>query len=201
MKLRIPFSGSRRARSPAPSQGFTLPEILIALTIFLFVLAGIISAHLYGLKMFQITNTKLIVTQWSRDTIENLTDQIHAGNSVQVVNIAPDGSLETLLDGEMRQGNGLLIYPTANTNNYVIYFVNLADQTFRRTEHPGSTVQLADSVTNTLAFSAQDFSGTVLTNNGNSVIHITLEFYHPATYLVSADYYKLETSVKQRIVQ
>jgi hypothetical protein len=82
-----------------------------------------------------------------------------------------------------------------------MYFVNLADQTFQRTDHPGNTVKLADSVTNTLPFSAQDFSGTVLTNNNNNqVIHLTLEFYQPARFMQDADYYKLETSVKQRIV-
>jgi hypothetical protein len=64
------------------------------------------------------------------------------------------------------------------------------------------TVILADSVTNTLAFSAQDLSGTVLTNiNNNSAIHVMLEFYQPARFMQDADYYKLETSIKQRVVQ
>jgi prepilin-type N-terminal cleavage/methylation domain-containing protein len=203
MKLQIPFPGSSRVRSQTRNQGFTLPEILIALTIFLFVLAGITFANLFGLRMFQVNETKLTVTRWSRDTIEKLTDQIHACNSVQVVNIAPDGSLETLLDGETRQGNGLLIYPTADTNNYTLYFVNLADQSFRRTDQPGTTVILAGSVTNTLAFSAQNFSGTVLTNNNNNnqVIHLMLEFYQPERFMQDPDYYKLETSVKKRVVQ
>ena len=47
----------------------------------------------------------------------------------------------------------------------------------------------------------KDFLGNVLTNNSNSqVIHVALEFYQPAFFLQSADYYKLETSVKQRVV-
>jgi prepilin-type N-terminal cleavage/methylation domain-containing protein len=200
MKLQIPFPVSSRAHSQILKQGFTLPEILIALTIFLLLIGGVMAAHLFGLKMFQMTNDKLIVTQWSRQTIDNLTDQIHGCYSVQVVNVATNGSVATLLDGETRQGNGLLIYPTADTNNWVVYFVNLADQTLRRTDQAGNAVRLADSITNTLAFSAQDFSGDVLTNNDNSVIHLTFEFYHPETYLVSADYYKLETSVKQRVM-
>ena len=199
MNLPIPFSGPGRSRSPR--LGFTLPEILIALTVFLLVIAAVLLAHLYGLQMFRLTNTKLIVTQWSRETAENLTDQIHACSSAQVVNITTNGSLGALLDGEAQQGNGLLIYPTADTNSYTLYFVNLADQTFRRTDQPGGTVKLADSVTNTLAFSAQDFSGNVLTNSqNNQVIHLTLEFYHPPTFMEHADYFKLETSMKQRIV-
>ncbi len=202
MNLPASFSASSCARPSGRDRGFTLPEILIALTIFMVVIAAVLFAHLYGLRMFQLTNTKLIVTQWSRDTIQHLTDQIHTCNSAQVVNIAPDGSLTALLDGETQQGNGLLINPTADTNSYTLYFVNPADQTFRRTDQPGSTVKLADSVTNTLPFSAQDYSGNVLTNVlNNQVIHLTLEFYHPGSYLKDADYYKLEIAMKQRIVQ
>jgi hypothetical protein len=113
-----------------------------------------------------------------------------------------NGVFVAFLDGETEQGNGLLINTTTNTNNFVIYFVNTTDQTFRRTtEVLGSTVILANSVTNTLPFSAQDFSGNVLTNTSNTqVIHLALEFYQPAFFLQSADYYKLETSIKQRIV-
>ena len=184
-----------------PDKGFTLPEILIAMTVFLFVVGGIISANLFGLRMFQITETKLNVTKWSRETIGKITGEVHACNDLQVGNVT-NGVFEGLLDGETQQGNALQIYPTANTNNYIIYFVNLADQTFRRTDQSSNAMILADSITNTLAFSAQDLSGNMLTNSqNNQVIHLTLEFYQPARFMQGADYYKLETSVKQRVVQ
>jgi len=199
MKLPVPFPGSSRHRSPRLNEGFTLPEILIAMTVFLLVVGAILSANLFGLRIFQMTNTKLQVTQWSRQTIEILMNQIHGCNSVYVGNMT-NGGFTGFLPGETQQGNSLLIYQTADTNKYIIYFVNLADQTFRRTDQMG-TVILADSVTNTLAFSAQDLSGTVLTNiNNNSAIHVLLEFYQPARFMQNADYYKLETSVKQRVV-
>jgi prepilin-type N-terminal cleavage/methylation domain-containing protein len=200
MTLQIPFPVSNRARSQTLNQGFTLPEILIALTIFLFIIAGITYAHVFGLRLFQMTNTKLRVTQWARLTIENLTDQIHGGYNVQVGNKSP-GGFTGFLPGETNQGTSLLIQPTADTNNYIVYFVNLADQTFQRTDQSGNTVILADSVTNTVVFFAEDFLGSVLTNTqNNQVIHLTLEFYHPPTYMESADYFKLETSIKQRVV-
>lgn len=202
MKLPVPFSGSSRHRSQRLNEGFTLPEILIAMTVFLLVVGAILSANLFGLRMFQMTNTKLKVTQWSRLTIEKLTDQIHGCNSLSILNVDTNGNFTGLLDGETQQGNALQIYPTANTNNYIIYFVNLADQTFRRTTNQTDTgVILADSVTNTLPFSAQNLSGTVLTNNNNQVIHLILEFHQPAHFMQDADYYKLETSIKQRVVQ
>jgi hypothetical protein len=110
-----------------------------------------------------------------------------------------------LLDGETQQGNSLFIYPTTNTANYIVYFVNSSDETFRQTVAAPSgtnTVILADSVTNTIAFTAQDFSGNVLTNSQNNrVIHLTLEFYQPARFMVGADYYKIETSMTRRTLQ
>ncbi|MGA9450312.1 MAG: prepilin-type N-terminal cleavage/methylation domain-containing protein [Verrucomicrobiia bacterium] len=186
-----------------PDKGFTLPEILIATMVFLLMVAGIIAANLFGLQMFQITTTKLNVTTWSRETVEAITTEVQGCNSVWVGNITTNGVFQTLLDGETQQGTGLLIYPTTNTTNYIIYFLNPSDQTFRRTtSQPGTAEVLADSVTNTLVFAAQDFSGNVLTNNENNrVIHLTLEFYQPALFTVGADYYKLETSVTRRALQ
>ena len=186
-----------------PDAGFTLPEILIAMSVFLLMLIGIISANLFGLRMFQITNTKLNVITWSRETSEKIAAEVHACNSVWVGNVNTNGVFAMLLDGETQQGTGLLIYPTTNTTNYIIYFVNPSDQTFRRTTgQPGTAEILADSVTNTMAFAAQDFSGNVLTNNENNrVIHLTLEFYQPARFLLGADYYKMETSMTRRAVQ
>ena len=182
-------------------KGLTLPEILIAMTIFLLMIVGIIFANLFGLKMFQMNETKLTVTQWSRETIGNITAEVHSCNSVLVGNVT-NGDFEGLLNGETQQGTGLLIYPTTNPTNYIIYFVNPSDQTFRRTDQTGNAVILADSVTNTIIFTAQDLSGNVLTNNqNNQVIHLILEFYQPERFMQGADYYKLETSVKQRVVQ
>ena len=145
-----------------PDKGFTLPEILIATTVFLLMVGGIIAANLFGLRMFQITQTKLNVTTWSRETIEQITAEIHACNTVWVGNITTNGVFEGLLDGETQQGTGLLIYPTTNTTNYIIYFVNPSDETFRQTVAAPSgtnTVILADSVTNTMAFSRAGLFG------------------------------------------
>jgi prepilin-type N-terminal cleavage/methylation domain-containing protein len=188
-----------------PVKGFTLPEILMAMAVFVLMLIGIVYANVFGLKMFQVTKTKLNATTWSHLTSDQIAIEIHACNSVWVGNLLTNGDFDTLLDGETQRGNGILIYPTANTNNFSIYFVNLSDETFRRTvATPGgtNTVILADSVTNTTAFSAQDFSGNVLTNNQNNrVIHLTLEFYQPARFMRGADYYKLETSMTRRALE
>jgi len=202
MKLQVSFSDLPRGCRPRLDKGFTLPEILIATAVFLLMLAGIIAANLFGLRMFQVTETKLNITTWSRETVEQITTEVHSCNSVSVGNIT-NGVFEGLLNGETQQGTALLVYPTTNTTNYIVYFVNSSDQTFRRTtDQPGSAEILADSVTNTIAFTAQDFSGNVLTNNQNNrVIHLTLEFHQPARFLQDADNYKLETSMTRRALE
>jgi hypothetical protein len=202
MNVQSSISGSGHNRRPKPGAGFTLPEILIATTVFLFIVAGIIAANLLGLRMFQIAQTKLNVTTWSRETVDKIATEVHACDTVWVGKIT-NGVFEGLLDGERQQGAALLIYPATNTTNYILYFVNPSDQTFRRTTaQPNTAVILADSVTNTIVFTAQDFSGNVLTNHQNNrVIHLALEFYQPERFQQGADYYKLETSVTRRALQ
>jgi hypothetical protein len=180
-----------------------LPETLVAATVFLFLIGGIILANLFGLKMFQMIQTKLNVATWSRQTTDKLMAEVRACNAVWVGNLTSNSVFEAPLDGEMQQGTALLIYPTTNTTNYILYFVNPPDQTFRRTTDQAGTAEiLAASVTNTIAFAAQDLSGKVLTNNQNNrVIHLTLEFYQPERFKLGADYYKLETSVTRRALQ
>lgn len=184
-----------------PAGGFTLPEILISVTVFIILIGGVLSAHLFGLSMFRITETKLNATDDARKMIGRMANEIRTCKTTWVGNVR-NGVFEALLDGETQQGSGLLLYPTTNTANYIIYFVNPSDETFRRTTGPGSTTILAESITNTVVFSAQDHLGNVLTNNRNNrVIHLNLEFYQPKRHLQVADYYKLETSVTRRALE
>jgi prepilin-type N-terminal cleavage/methylation domain-containing protein len=200
MKLPKTFFAAtcRRARA----RGFTLPEILIAMTILILVVTGILAAHVFGLKMLQTNQTKLTATEWSRNNFGKLTGEIHSCYQVQVGTIT-NGAFAGLLDGEAQQGNSLIIYPTSDTNHFIVYFLNHPDQTLRRTtELPGTAMVLAENVTNNIAFSAHDLSGNFLTNNlNNRVIHVMLEFFQPALFLQSAQYYKLETSVARRALQ
>jgi len=181
-------------------RAFTLTEMMVAVTILLLVVGGILSAHMWGLRISLFDQRKLVATDWARRTFGQITEQVQECNSVQVGSIT-NGVFQGLLDGEPQQGSALLIYPTANTNTFIMYFVNGADQTLRCTDTNGTTVILADSVTNGL-FTAQDFSGNVLSSSlNNRVINISLGFYQPESYQVDADSYQLNTSVTRRALQ
>jgi prepilin-type N-terminal cleavage/methylation domain-containing protein len=205
MKFSIPSSGSSRRGSPTRTGGFTLPEVLVAMTIFVLLVAGIVSANLFGLKMFQANSTKLNATEWARRTFGEITDQIHSCAAVSVGNLTTNSVFVGLVDGETQQGTAIEIQPGTNTASLIYYFVDLSDGTFRRTvvaSNVTSTIILADSVTNAMIFSAQDLSGNVLTNSQNNrVIHLTLDFYQPGQYMQSPYSYQMETSVTRRALQ
>jgi hypothetical protein len=189
-------------RRTGRSGGFTLAELLVAITVFVFVVGGVVFANLYGLSMFRITETTLSATDDTRQLIGRLANEVRSCRSTWVGRVN-NGVFEAALDGEVQQGGALLIQPTTNSANYILYFVNAADQTFRRTtSSPGSAVIVAESLTNTIVFRAQDHLGHVLTNNQNNrVIHLDLEFYQPRRHLQLADHYQLETAVTRRALE
>jgi prepilin-type N-terminal cleavage/methylation domain-containing protein len=201
--MKFPSLNFRPGRSDSKvNRGFTIPEMLVAITVFTLLVGGIIFAHLYGLSMFRITETKLTTTEDARKMLGRMTDEIRTCKTTWVGKIV-SGSFVGVLDGQPQQGTSLLIYPTTNTTPYVLYFVNPTDLTFRRmTDKTNTAVILADSVTNTVVFRAQDHLGNLLTNNQNNrVIHVALEFFQPKRFRQVADYYKLETSVTRRALE
>ncbi len=202
MKLQVPFPGSRRNASTTPDGGFTLTEVLIASTVFLLLVSGVVFANLFGLSMFRITETRLNASSGARKTIARMANEIRTCKTTWVGNVT-NGVFAARLDGETQQGSGLLIYPTTNAANYIVYFVNPSDQTFRRTTStPGNAIVVAGTITNTVVFRAQDYLGRVLTNNQNNrVIHLDLEFHQPKRHLQIAGHYKLETSVTRRALE
>ncbi|SPE57120.1 conserved hypothetical protein [Verrucomicrobia bacterium] len=197
------FSSSppdRRAHAASAVAAFTLAEMLIATAVLSLLVVGLVAANIFGLTMFQLSENKLTVNDSARFAVQKLSDEIRTCSSALVGNVT-NGIFAAQTDGEPQQGTGLLIYPTTNTTNFIIYFINPDDQSFRRSSSAtGVTTLLAQNVTNTVAFTAQDCFGNVLTNSQNNrVFHADLEFYVPAGTGPTADHYKLETSVTRRL--
>jgi len=198
MKLLLPFS-----RSPAPqatlAAAFTLTELMIAMGVFALLVIGVVGSGVFGLSMYQITETKLTESAGARIAVSKMTDEIRTCTTTCVGSFT-NGTFAGVASGEVQSGSALLLYPTTNSSNFIVYFFNPTDQTFRRTTSvPGTTTILADSVTNTVIFSAQDFYGNVLTNSQNNrVIHACLEFFQPQGIVPGSGSYKLETSATRR---
>jgi len=178
---------------------FSLPEVLIASTLFVLLLGGVVGANLFGMRMFQLSETKLRASDGARKALGLMTDEIRKSTATWVGDVT-NGSFVAALDGQPQTGSALLIQPSTNATSFVVYFLNPGDQSFRRSvTATAATTILAQTVTNTAIFTGQDFLGNTLTNNQNNrVIHATLEFYQQQPWLPVADYAKLETSVTRR---
>jgi len=194
-----PAATSLQSRRGGQSPGFTLPELMIALTIFTFLVVGIVSANIFGLRLFQVAQNRLGFSDSTRAAVGRMIDDIRTCNNTLVGNFT-NGVFTGVINGEPQSGSALMVYPTSNTTSYVLYFANAGDQSFRRTSTAGGTTMImAQSVTNTVLFTAEDCIGNVLTNSQNNrVIHLSLEFYQPQGTCATADSYKLETSVTRR---
>lgn len=199
MKPSIP---RRSAHGPGRSgeSAFTLPELMVTVAILIILVGGMVSTHLFGLKMFQLEQIKLNASDEARRIVGVLMDEIHSCDSFQIGTFT-NGTFTSLPLNAPQIGPALIVYPTTNMANYIVYFVNTNDQKFRRaTSVKGSLRVLAQSVTNsTDLFRAQDYAGNLLTNlQVNTVLHVKLEFYQTNRFGVMPDYYKLETSATQR---
>lgn len=192
-----PFAPARRAARA--SAGFTLPEALIATTVFTLLVLGVVGANIFGLKLNQMGQTKLIATDSAREVVSKMTDELRNCESAVVGNVS-NGLFVAHVAGEVQSGNGLMIYATTNTNSYVLYFLNSTNQTFIRytTDTQISSV-VAQNVTNSVIFQAQDYLGNVLTNEqDNHVINCVLQFYSTNPQNPVADSYQLQTAVAPR---
>jgi hypothetical protein len=183
-----------------PVQGFTLPEAIIAFTLFVLLVGGIVGANLFGMRLFQLTDTKLQASSGARRALGQVADEIRESANIQIGNIS-NGTFVALLDTEPQKGGALLLRTTTNTAPFICYFLNSIDGTFRRSFNGAtSPLILASGITNTEVFQAIDLAGNTLTNaQANHVVRVTLEFYQQQRWLPVPDYFKLETAVTRRI--
>jgi Tfp pilus assembly protein PilW len=184
--------------------GFTLPEMMVATGIGMIALAGALTGHLVGMRMFQFTSTKLGGNDDARQAIARLEQDVRAAKLIKVGNgdassFTPCGAVE------LQTGNAIQCYPTISTNTYVRYFRGTDDRLRRLVSGGNSTVVLANFITNSIVFTAEDFKGTIATNTDNNrVIGLTLQFYQIQYPVIKVgpkqmyDFYQVRTRLTRR---
>jgi prepilin-type N-terminal cleavage/methylation domain-containing protein len=199
------FVVSTGARGVRNERGFTLAELLTATAIFSLVIVGMVYSHLFGMKMYNLTATKLTASQNARATLNRITDEVRCAKVVAV------GSGNTnsfsVPTSTAERGNALQISPTTDTNVYVRYFLDTTEQSLKRKASGNPKVEvIARFITNQIPFQVEDFTGQVLTNSQNNrVIRMTLEFnqYEFAKRSGTGgfyDYYRLQTKISRRAI-
>jgi len=203
---------SRRCKSAAgrpavrpDSLAYTLTEVMVTMAVIMMVLAAVISCHLLGLRLFELTKAKLGASDEARRAIGLMISEIRSAKFVRV----GDGNLGGFKEAGVNTphtGNAIQVYPSTNTNFWVRYFLDSADQKLKRATNGAATAAIiASAISNQVVFSAEDFSGKPLLNNSQDyVIGLNLQFYqlqYPAVAIGPGkfyDYYQLQTRVTPR---
>ncbi len=190
------------------SRGFTLPEILLSTGIFVFLMAGLLSSHIFGIKLFEISKAKLVASEDARKAVSMMVTEIRNAKILRI----GSGTLTSFSEvgvNSNQVGSAIQIYPTTNTNTYVRYFWSTVDKKLKRTTNGTSAFEvIANSVSNQMVFSAEDYAGNILTNNENNrVISLLLQFYQLENPLIPIgpgnyyDYYQLRTKITRRTLE
>jgi len=187
-----------------PRSAFTLTEVMIAAGLFLLVVVGSILAHVTGLRLCTITQTKLKATHTARAALNRTRDDIRSAIRIEVGN-GTATNFSILSSNVLRQGNAVQIQPTSNTNIWVRYYLDTSDQTLKRVASGGAFESIANNITNKIPFAAEDYAGNVLTNDQNNrVIRMMLEIYQWEFASLnrggsnSYDYYRVQTKIARR---
>ncbi len=187
-------------------RAFTLTEVLTSMTLFGLVVICVISSHLMGLKMFNISATKLSASNGARSALNRLRDDIRLGKLLDV-GVRTGTNFDSLKTTGVQRGNALKICATTDTNKFILYYLDESKGKLMRSVS-NQTQVISTYITNKIIFSAEDYLGNVLTNDLNChVIKMVLEFYQWEFPTASAgsggyyDYYRLQTRISRRSIE
>jgi hypothetical protein len=197
-----------RSRSPVTRSAFTLAEIMTAMGLFSLVVIGVVYSQLFGMRMFNITATRVAACDKARKVLNGVREDIRSGKLLYVGN-GGSAAFTNITQNGLRQGNALQVYPTTDTNVFIRYYLDTASQCLMRTASGSGQAQvLAPFLTNHIAFVAEDFAGNTLTNDQNNrVIKMVLDFYQwefPVAHAAAGaffDSYHLQTRITRRTIE
>ena len=226
-----PFSPGVVRLMRMAARGFTLVEMVVAITVFTIVILATVAMQIYAVRVYTLAATKMIATQAARVTMNDIRDRVRQARIVYVGNYSPQGDypsvdFTSVTNGGLQEGNALMIYPTTATNSFALMYLQAGNGTttnFSTLDDNGNVINtnslilllytnntmtasniVAGYITNAMVFDAENFEGTVLSNNqNNSLVHMTLDFsqhlYSIGTNLFNAyDYYQLNTVMTRR---
>ena len=196
MKSRLLNASQKRLNATA-ARAFTLPEMMTALSIFSFVVLGVVSVQLFGLKMNGLAASKLGSMASSLKVLNQIRDQVLEANSVAVGN----GS-STSFTATGTSGNAVQIYPGTNTSIYLRFFVSPDTASlYELTSTNNQMWMIAPNITNQTVFQTVDFQGNISSSSQEHyAIRMTLQFMRLDFTLPTNtyNYYTLETEMTPR---
>ena len=70
-------------------QAFTLTEIMVAMAIFSMVIAAVIYANMFGLRLYMLVQSKLSSTEDARRVVNDVRDRIQSAKLVEITQEMP----------------------------------------------------------------------------------------------------------------
>ena len=198
----------RRTISSKRRSGFTLVDFMVASTLSILVIGGIIFAQIAGLKMYNLTKAKLGASDQARAALNLLVTEVRSGKIVRVGNWT-GGSFQAITEGSLMQGNAIKINSTTNTNHSIQYYLDQNDKKLKRIESGITGIDtIAEFITNNVLFTLENFRGQVLTaSQNNRVVGVSLQFFQVQYPVVTVgaggyyDFYQLRTKVTRRVLE
>ena len=171
------------------------------------VMAGVLAAHAFGLKLFEMSKTKLGASDDARAAVGSMVSEIRQAKLIRIGGGDASSFTEVAVDTPQR-GSAIQIYPTTDTNTFVRYYRDSDQKLKRIATGETNALVIANAISNVVVFTSEDFTGTVLTNNENNrVIGLALQFYQLEYPAVSVgpgnlyDYYQLRTKITRRALE
>jgi len=190
-------------------RAFTLTELMVATAVFMLAVLGLLYLHIFGLRMNELVRTKLGASEDARRAVSLLAAEIRAAGVVRV-GTGDSATFSETPFGSPQEGAALEVYPLkTDTNTFIRYYFDPEENRLKRQESgAASPTVVAGGITNSAIFTAEDFTGKILTNNSNNrVIGVRLQFFqidNPAIRISAGslyDYYQLQTRITRRALE
>src|SRR5665647_861815 len=112
-----------RGRRPA---GFTLIEVMFASAMLIVVIMALLSAHLIGLRLDQLVESKAGASESSRRALNQLPMDIRSAKMWNIGNISGTNFVN-IVDGQSQQGTALELFESTNGSQYILYYFDTSD--------------------------------------------------------------------------
>jgi len=201
-RFQSPLPAQNRGPAARRAAGHTLIEAMFATGLFGLMLIGVMAVYFSGIEFNQYIQPKILNSQYSRQTVARLIEEVRSANSLQV----GTGGLTNFTQAgatNLQTGNALRIYMATNwTGPYILYFHDQATATVQRVPASSTTPAIiAAGVTNHVIFSFEDYAGNVLTNSqNNAVMSVLLQLKRTSSWKNITDAYQVRARATRRSI-
>jgi len=193
-------SGALGTARPTLRSAYTLTEVIVAAGLLSLVILGFLGAHLASLEFTEFVRPKVQNTQYARQLLGPLIEEIRCANVVQI-GTGTITSFTAAGVGKPQAGNAIRICPTTNLNSYIYYVADSTNQVFLKVplDNSNAVITVATGITNKTPFVMETFGGTLLTNSQNNcVLSVLLQLHRDSSVNRISDNYQLRTKITRR---